>query len=77
MIRPAEQTFQRLPFEEQQRHIEAWQRVEDCVISQMPKNSKNFEVHHAVTHARKIYLDNLAVGRSALTCEQITMEQMK
>jgi len=55
-------------------HVNAWLRVHNHVTELAGKpGAKIFEVHHAVEHARKLYLAELAKGLPADLCEKHTL----
>lgn len=60
-----------LPSVQQAAHTKAWEDIENLVISLQPKKAKVFEVQHAITHARKLYLTEVATGFCAFDCARI------
>jgi len=66
----AKEIFSRMPVAWQTDHNSAWKRIENLVTSLMPKKSKVFEVHHAIVHARRLYLVEVANGMCAFDAER-------
>lgn len=74
----AKEALAKLPEHVQAQHRAAWARVEAAVrdLASRPvgrHKPKVFEVHHAVEHARTLYLTELAAFHAADHCERVVM----
>ena len=54
----------------QEQHKAAWGRCESLVLSLVPKGAKQFEAHHAVEHARELYLAEFNKGLPSDLCQR-------
>jgi hypothetical protein len=54
----------------QKQHQDAWKRVENFMTTLFDKKAKQYEVHHAIEHARKHYMTELSKGFPFDMCEK-------
>ena len=74
-LRAAKAVYARISDTAKAEHTAAWARVEHHVttLASKPRGAKVFEVHHAATYARHLYLTEVARGLPADLAEKHVM----
>jgi hypothetical protein len=69
MTKSAQEIFAAMPVDLRRQFEVMWRDTEERVIRAQPNRSKEFEVHHAIAHARNKFLAAMVDGKGPVECQ--------